>query len=116
MANEKLDQALGLASRRDAFDDVTPPPNPSTGRYANPDDRPPCVDCRLHRARIGEEKATNYYPELGITIAVPTESGGVVYLCPRCSTFDHDGEQATLLSLGILSRREIRRRGFKVKV
>lgn len=97
----------------------TGPPTTSSGRK-RPDEREPCVQCRMHAARVGEERAGRYYPALGLTIAVPTTSGGVVYLCPRCSTFEHEFEdgkrETTLLELGLISRREIRRRRFRLVV
>lgn len=97
-----------------------PSPGPG-GRYRRPDDRPPCTDCRLHAAQIGETAAKRYYPPLGTTIAVPTTSGGVVYLCPRHSKFGdprkgYEGQTTTLLELGLLSRRAIRKRGLKLDV
>lgn len=92
------------------------PPATSSGRKTG-DQREPCIDCTLHAARIGERKAAGYTPPLGPTIAVPTTSGGVVYLCPRCSTFnDHEGQPTTLLEQGLINRREIRRRKFRLAV
>ena len=92
------------------------PPAPSSGRKTG-DQREPCTACRLHAARIGEARAARYSPPLGPTIAVPTTTGGVVYLCPRCSTFNgDDGAPTTLLEQGLINRREIRRRKFRLVV
>lgn len=98
--------------------EVGPPPRP--GGRKTPEEREPCVECRLHASRIGERKAALYNPPLGPTIAIPTSTGGVVYLCPRCSTFEveRDGEKVTttLLEEGLINRREIRRRKFRLVV
>lgn len=80
------------------------------------DEREPCVKCRLHAARIGEEIAARYYPPLGLTIAVPTTSGGLVYICPRCSTIRLNGEPTTLLAEGLLNRKAIRRSKLRLDV
>lgn len=93
----------------------TGPPTPSSGRKTL-EEREPCTTCRFHAARIGEARAARYYPPLGTTIAIPTTSGGVIYACPRCSTFEIDGEATTLLAAGLINRREIRRRKFRVDV
>lgn len=83
-------------------------------------DPPVCVECRIHAARIGDERAARYYPPLGTTIALPASTGGTVHACVYCTKLPTENGPRSLQELGIVNRAAVRaqlkRKGLRLNV